>query len=362
MLKSILNNNRGIALILTLSIISILIAGALELNKNARNAVVSAATTRDQITLSQIASSGIHTGMAILIKDKYDSETDSVQEAWADAENLHTLLKSNTFDNGSMTLKISDELSRIQVNALVNFPESLNFNALQMQLWDRFLRHMITLNEHNENTDPVEIINAVKDWIDSGDDDAITGLSGAESGYYQNLEPPYSCKNGPIQNTEEFLMIKGITPDIFYGSKTAEGISAYITPYGINIAINIAKENKGFTFNGKININTAGFPVLAALLPEEHKDLAQNIFDYRIEASGSAYLHDLSKQAWYRAVPGCSNIIIDPELITTSSDFFRIVSTASLKDMKTTITAVVHREKEDKTGKWTCKILSWQHE
>jgi general secretion pathway protein K len=299
--------------------------------------------------------------MAILVKDKYDSETDSVQEAWADTKNLNALLKNDTFDNGTMTLKISDELSRIQVNALVNFPESMSFNALQMKLWDSFLRHMITLNEQDEDTDPVEIINSVKDWIDSGDDDAITGLSGAESGYYQNLEPPYSCKNGPIQHTEELLMIKGITQDIFYGSKTAEGISAYITPYGINI-VNENNGNNRFTFKGKININTAELCVLSALLPEELKDLAQNIFDYRIEASGSAYLHDLSEPAWYRDVPGCSNIIINPDLITTSSDFFRIVSTASLKDMKTTITAVVHREKEKKTGKWTCKILSWQNE
>ncbi len=47
------------------------------------------------------------------------------------------------------------------------------------------------------------IINSLKDWLDSGDDDAITGLSGAESDYYEGLEPPYSCKNGPMDNLGE---------------------------------------------------------------------------------------------------------------------------------------------------------------
>ena len=44
-------NNRGIALLVTLSIITILISVTLEMNRKMRSAVFSAAATRDRFTL-----------------------------------------------------------------------------------------------------------------------------------------------------------------------------------------------------------------------------------------------------------------------------------------------------------------------
>ncbi|WP_172683931.1 type II secretion system protein GspK [Desulfosarcina cetonica] len=70
-------------------------------------------------------------------------------------------------------------------------------------MWERLLEHVFSLFEAQPDSDPNMIINSLKDWLDSGDDDAITGLSGAESDYYEGLEPPYSCKNGPMDNLGE---------------------------------------------------------------------------------------------------------------------------------------------------------------
>jgi len=68
----------------------------------------------------------------------------------------------------------------------------------------------------NEDATPTAIINSLKDWLDSGDDDAITGLSGAESSYYQSLDIPYPCKNGPVLHVGELALIKGIIPELLY--------------------------------------------------------------------------------------------------------------------------------------------------
>jgi general secretion pathway protein K len=122
------------------------------------------------------------------------------------------------------------------------------------------------------------------------------------------------------------------------------------------------KGSTSFTYEGKININTADLPVLAAILPSGNEDLAQAIYDYRQETSDSEYIHNLSSTTWYKSVPGLSDIEIDPDLITTASDFFRIESVAMLHEMKIKITAVVKREKIKKTGKWTCRILRWETE
>ncbi len=70
-------------------------------------------------------------------------------------------------------------------------------------------------------------------------------------------------------------------------------------------------------------------------------------------------MHDLSSLTWYKNVSGCSKIEIE-EIITTSSDLFRIKSTATLHEIKMTVTAVVQREKHGKTGKHICRILSWE--
>jgi general secretion pathway protein K len=142
-------------------------------------------------------------------------------------------------------------------------------------------------------------------------------------------------------------------PEFYYGTKEAPGISEYMTVYGIKSA----GDNK-FTFEGKININTAKLPVLIALMPEGYKDLAPLIDEYRKETSGTEYVHGLSNSTWYKKVPGCGDLKIDPSLITTSSDVFRIESTATLHDMKLTITSVILRKKDKKDKRWKCKVLS----
>lgn len=58
------------------------------------------------------------------------------------------------------------------------------------------------------------LVSAILDWIDADDD---THLSGAESDYYQTLRPPYFAKNRPIDDLSELLLIRGITPEIFWG-------------------------------------------------------------------------------------------------------------------------------------------------
>lgn len=59
-----------------------------------------------------------------------------------------------------------------------------------------------------------EISEAIFDWIDEDDDSRTMG---AESDYYQQLSPPYECKNGPLETLDELLLIRGITPQILFG-------------------------------------------------------------------------------------------------------------------------------------------------
>lgn len=62
-----------------------------------------------------------------------------------------------------------------------------------------------------------EIANSIIDWRD---EDSTAGTNGAESEYYQSLNPPYTCKNQPFDTIEELLLVRGVTSEILYGEDT----------------------------------------------------------------------------------------------------------------------------------------------
>ena len=97
-------------------------------------------------------------------------------------------------------------------------------------------------------------------------------------------------------------------------------------------------------------------------MPAGSEELAQSIFDYRMEASETEFLHDLSDPKWYKNAPGCGDLNLDPELITNSSDIFRIVSMAQKDTAAITVSTVVRRIKNEQTGKLNFEILSWEIE
>ena len=58
---------------------------------------------------------------------------------------------------------------------------------------------------------------------------------------------------GPVvQDLNELLLVKGITPELFYGTTEIPGIMHYLTPYGM-----APGEGTSVSFPGRINITTA---------------------------------------------------------------------------------------------------------
>lgn len=64
-------------------------------------------------------------------------------------------------------------------------------------------------------TEPVA--DAILDYLDE-DDEARE--YGAESAYYATLNPPYTPKNGPLDTVEELLRVRGVTPELLFGTDT----------------------------------------------------------------------------------------------------------------------------------------------
>lgn len=343
------------ALLVTIAAVAILIAITVEAHRQVRSQLLVSAATRNQQELSWEARAGLTAAMAMLIADKKNTKADTVQEAWARPEERAKVFAQLGL-SPEISVEITDCLGRIQVNALVK-QNGKDINETQQALWDRLLRPIVSEYDELDLNATTDIINSIKDWLDHDDDDAVTGLNGAETDYYESLDPGYKARNGYIADTTEMLFIKGITHEIFYGKDDVPGIGPSLTAYGGQV---LGEAKDKVQYPGKINISTAPVGVLKALLPPENVDLAESMAAYRDLRESDTFINEITDPGWYKNAPGCSDVVIDPNLLTVSSDQFVIVSRAVRGDMAGQVTAVVQREKEKSTGQYVCRILSFK--
>ena len=319
-----LKENRGFALLLTILVISLIVPFTLQFNASMRSELYGAANLKDGTQLDQIAQSGFQIALAALYEDSVETEYDTLHEPWADPL---ALASSSLFEDGRFEVRVKDHSGRININKLVD--ENGKVNQKQRDLLERFL----SAEEFALEPESVgDILDAITDWLDP--DNEVTKF-GAENSYYQSLETPYSCKNGPMAFLDELLLVKGITPELYYGAEGRPGISNFLTTYG----------------QGLININTADPLVLRSLSEHIDQETAAAMVSYRDNED-----NDLSKPDWYKSVRGISSEVSIGDLITTSSQIFEINSVGYKESMSKSVTGLVERKKD------VIEVLSWKVE
>lgn len=366
---NILFNPKGVALLVTLALVAVLAASALEIGRRVYHAADLTVNYQEMLRADQMALSGIHLAMAVLEEDAATSESDSLQEVWSDPDKLALAVRDLGFTDGDISLSIVDELGKIQVNALIDrFPGNA-FNDDQMAVWERLLELVISSDKSADVREPAAIINCIKDWLDSEDDDTITGISGAEASYYLSLDPPVSCRNGPVDMVDELRLVKGVTEDLLSINAMAEELAQtggiteqpllddIFTVFGME---EDTEEKGRYTFPGLININTANVMVLSAMLPPGLEDQAQELADYRVqkEEDGGIFVNSLDK-GWYERVIELSETEKETfeRLVRYSSSIFRVDCEATLGATTRMLHAVVQRVKDTETNAWTCKLI-----
>ena len=320
-MKNTFLNNRGIALITVILIVSILVAVAIELNRSTRAAIYDAANLSDGIKLTYIAKSGFYGAAALLANSNNNYVT--LRDNWAHAEML-SAQSQTLFTDGYFIATVEDEAGKIPLNKLVEDNSGIKDILIRLLRQPEF-----GLDERKAN----EIADSIKDWIDA--DNSVTGY-GAETSYYASLDPPYEAKNAQLDCIEELLMVKGITQEIFTGTKEKPGLARYVTADS----------------EGAININTAPKMVLRSLADGISAELADRMDEYR-RKDGSV----LSSLEWYKQVPGMAGVNISPELITIKSNYFKIISTGKMKNMEQSLSGVVKR-----SGQKSVQIIKWRQD
>lgn len=291
-LQSAIRNQKGMALLMTILIITLLSILIIDVNSRSLLAITRAKNSVNSLKAYYIMRSGVSAAMGFLERDlKESGAVDTLSEDWA------TGVKDFPVGDGTVTVDITDEASKFNINTLVNRQGAKVDKAVE-----RFGRLLKGLGIEE-------------------------GLSDKAAEWLRKEREGFSYA---FRDTSELLLVPDFTPEAF---KKARG---YITV------------NSG----QKININTVGREVLAALSPALNESLIEGIMDYRKEHAFKA-INDLGK------VPGLSDsalrMTFDDALDMKSSDF-TVAAEAKVYDTVRKGVAVVSRAGD------AVKVVVWKGE
>lgn len=183
----------------------------------------------------------------------------------------------------------------------------------------------------------------ILDWMDADDQ---TGPDGAETDYYQRLEPSYVSKNRPCIALRELLFLRGMTYGAYIGedlnrnfvleSNERDGLSSPPPDNGDSVLEMGLVDVFTVHGYGMININTSPGTVLAAL-PGLDAEAADMILSHRAGPDRQAGTEDdvaLSSAEEIAEVEGLTEL--QTELLRQyccfDSEYFRIFSCAGRED------------------------------
>jgi len=299
-----LNDERGIALLVTLLILVLVVALANEIFRLGARAAQTSAYGRDSIRCTLLAQAGTGAARIALREDARDNDYDTLDEFWSREAPPFEL------GDGVIRITVEDEERKLNLNLLV----LQNGNAADENRVAEF-RLLLT----HLGLDP-SLADAVVDWLDNDDSPRV---GGAESSYYEALPFPYKAKNDLFDSVEELRLVRG------FGTEVFDKVRPFVT----------------VTSSGKVNINTAPKEVLMALSAGEiaaeageiDEKAAEQLMAYRLEhpfrrpediGNVSPFFLDLYRKTRLR------------DLIDVRSTLFHVRSTGEVGDTVRTVDAI----------------------
>jgi len=247
-------NERGVILIALLWILVAISVLALSFSRESFVEVAAARNTRDLAQAYYVARAGIMTAVYQLWQKRITPAVRGV-ELSAEPNPIDLGKVTGQVGGGAYEVEIRDEWGKININF-----------APEEQI--RALLEVVGIEKQEADI----IADSILDWRDV---DNLHRINGAEDDYYQLLDPPYRAKNNRLDTVEELLMVRGVTPEYFYGRRDIGpdgtprdlyGLSRYFTAYSTS---------------NRVNVNHAPLPVLLSI-PGLPPDVAQLIYERRL--------------------------------------------------------------------------------
>lgn len=224
------SSQRGVALLTILVMVALATILAATIAKRQTNTAENTGYLMRQDQSLLYAKSAEAFFSELLIQDSDNgSSIDHLQENWAKP------MPSFPVEDGSVSGKLLDESGKFNLNNLVKADGNQVDDSARR--WFEKLLQRVGL--------PAELSQAVIDWQDTNDE--VTGAMGAESSYYQGLDPAYLTPNTKFHSIEELKLVRG------FEGKNYDLIKPYVT---------------ALPEQTKVNMNTAPALLLASIDPK----------------------------------------------------------------------------------------------
>ena len=285
-----------------------------------------------------IAVAGLNKAVAEIIRNDVvpvkEESAEGEEEEEAIRWRINTDIPAVPFGQGQFEVKIENESGKININKA-----------------QRGLLRMMLEGFDLDESDKDVIVDSILDWRDKDD---LHRLNGAEDDYYLSLPEPYKCKNGDFDLVEELLLVKGVTPEIFYG-----GLRDMTTVYQDGTTSKnkrtsgkrTRRSRRSSSGSSRININAAS-PWMLRFLPQMTDDLVNDIMEYR-------------KEQDFRSITDLLPIVgadvyaaISPYIMLKKCSYYTIRSKGTVHGSKTRkgVTALVEIDRSLKNG---YRVIRW---
>ncbi len=244
-------NEKGVALVFVLWVLVILSVIVSQFCFSMRSEIKAARMIKNESQAYYIARAGIISNIQKLVQNEINKgETGDNQDSnWR----VNVELPPQTFGEGHYKIKIGNESGKV----------NLNYAGAE-------LLKMLFISLKVEKKEAEAIADAILDWRDP---DALHRLNGAENDYYQSLAEPYRCRDGDFRYTDELLLVKGISKEL-YDSGLKNFISVSIIP-------KISIQNKKIFKRDHLNINAIPVEFLK-ILPGITSESVEKIINFRL--------------------------------------------------------------------------------
>lgn len=229
---SAVRGDRGSVLLYVVWAITLLSLFAVSVGAQAGSALRLTDRLSAQLRASAIARSAVQYAHVLLELD--DTQTvDSPFDGWADNAGV---FMDKPVGDGAFTVRAPAAADGSARYGLTDEDRKVSLNGAPAELLQGLFETAGELREDEAEA----LAQAVEDWRDEDDHERDHGAEGI---HYRSLSQGYECKNGPFENVEEFLLIRGVTVELY------RKLEPHLTAHG----------------SGRLNLNTASPETLRAL-------------------------------------------------------------------------------------------------
>jgi general secretion pathway protein K len=184
-----------------------------------------------------------------LSRDNQQDAAKGAQDIWARGDGRW---QTEEFGAGGYWVRVVDESGKINLNRVD-----------EASLRQTFVNLGFEVKPSEELTD------TILDWRDT---DSLVRLHGAESDDYLGQRTPYPAKDGPFDTLDELLLVRGVTPALFYG-REGPGLRDLFTVYSAGAS-------------NSPNLLTASALVIRAVLGID-EEMAEDLVRRRVDATAT---------------------------------------------------------------------------